>query len=756
MEEHREGSIPLENVSRHSVVSSDETPIYHDHGRITPPEYYANEGSGSSTNHDEELPGYSQVRSTGQMVGRGHSARIHRSVWVSFGTILYVAMAVYAWAIMATLPFHPIKGKSWGYSLKNNLYEDRLKKFDYALDKHLYRSAQIVQAIVQVATLPWITVVCASAAVIYTQNQKNAMDLRLRNVMALADRRWNELSLYWSLAHGGWKRHGSTLLFIAIFVWFFGVITYPVQSIFLTSQSIKAQNGPSERALIFDFVDDEYSTYPPQTGVDVFSTRADLSKADGNAYQPNLWDNSGEATFKTLSEISSGNFYSQIPSGFNTGLVRQFAPRVNSTAGYETIDPIDFPTNCSIGTDHFYADYSSSYAYSGTSRIYKWGVIACMTSNSSNTPWNFTRNRQDFTETLYLNFTSSITDGGYDPTITLYRITVNTTAGYFELPNYLNNGIPGPLLDDGPTSLCDKHCMNQGYWDSYQVLKRRAEDTSNITALQNASWSSFDQTYKGPLLMTALATFGPGSFFEMFTAEFDVMQDDVSFGGNDETCLAIPPLFNILSTTSSDYVTNEGCLQGDGYYTLAGGVITQYIDVFTSQANRFPTAFTAAAYLANQNFMKQLPGALYVYQDLGVDINIPSISLAGVIVVSVLMALYLIPLLCLSIYAGRYPRWTSRLDSFVMLRFGAFAGDKVFPLLVTRNLDEVSELDEMPGVIRNVAVPSDDDVIKIGRLGFGEGAALQRDHRYESFKGDDENLTDWETRAMQGSIRRRN
>lgn len=181
MEEHREGSIPLENVSRHSAVSSDETPIYHEHGPSTPPQYPAHDL------HDEELPGYSQVRSTGQMIGRGHSARIHRSLWVSLGTGLYVAMAIYAWAMIAFLSFRPIKAKTWGYSLKNNLYEGRDAVADFTVEKKIYRSARVIQTIVQLTTLPWITVVCASAAVIYTQNQKNSIRLRLRNVIALAD-----------------------------------------------------------------------------------------------------------------------------------------------------------------------------------------------------------------------------------------------------------------------------------------------------------------------------------------------------------------------------------------------------------------------------------------------------------------------------------------------------------------------------------------------------------------------------------------
>lgn len=50
------------------------------------------------------------------------------------------------------------------------------------------------------------------------------------------------------------------------------------------------------------------------------------------------------------------------------------------------------------------------------------------------------------------------------------------------------------------------------------------------------------------------------------------------------------------------------------------------------------------------------------------------------------MALYLLPLLALALYAGYYPRWTERLDSFVMLRFGAVAGDKIGARVGARDL----------------------------------------------------------------------
>ena len=50
-----------------------------------------------------------------------------------------------------------------------------------------------------------------------------------------------------------------------------------------------------------------------------------------------------------------------------------------------------------------------------------------------------------------------------------------------------------------------------------------------------------------------------------------------------------------------------------------------------------------------------------------------------------------------------------------MLRFGVFAGDKVFPLLIGRKIDKVLELDEMSGVVRDVATYPGGEAIKIGR-----------------------------------------
>ncbi|KAJ5128652.1 hypothetical protein N7476_007272 [Penicillium atrosanguineum] len=149
------------------------------------------------------------------------------------------------------------------------------------------------------------------------------------------------------ISPGMWKRYGSALLFVAIIVYIFGAITYPAQSLFLTTQLIKIPTEPSNRAVISDFStnDRQYiSTPDPQAGLDVLQARSALSQADSHTYHPNVWGNDSGVQFITLNGFSS--FYFQLLNGSNTGLLRQFAPHVNSTASYETIVAGQFPTNC--------------------------------------------------------------------------------------------------------------------------------------------------------------------------------------------------------------------------------------------------------------------------------------------------------------------------------------------------------------------------------------------------------------------------
>ncbi|RJE26738.1 hypothetical protein PHISCL_00969 [Aspergillus sclerotialis] len=79
-----------------------------------------------------------------------------------------------------------------------------------------------------------------------------------------------------------------------------------------------------------------------------------------------------------------------------------------------------------------------------------------MPANASQPLWKPTRDRQDFSEELFVHTTV----GRYEYTV---KITVDTTAGYFELPNYLNGGNPGPLLPKFPECTLESDCLGQVY-----------------------------------------------------------------------------------------------------------------------------------------------------------------------------------------------------------------------------------------------------------------------------------------------------
>ncbi|PKX90040.1 uncharacterized protein P174DRAFT_515258 [Aspergillus novofumigatus IBT 16806] len=682
---------------------------------VSSPSYQAAEYSendlspDSATSHNEEPPAYSRAPPATQVPGRGYSTTLHRSPGVLLPTLLYAALAIYAWVAIVYLSFRPMNAKSH-YSYPESL--------DYVRNEGVYRSAVVIRSLIITITLPWLSAVCASAAVIYVQNQKTADSLRMRQVTNLADRRWLDISLYKALVSGGWKKHGSTFMAFAITLHLIAGLTYPIQSIFIETKTIRVPESMDRVATIADLPRFRYrDTDTSLIGSDILTTRRALSDANSINLQPFLWQNTSGIQLHTLNDILSLNdsFYAQLPTGFNTGVLRQFAPRVNSSATYETITTSEFPSNCDSIPGSFYSRYYSEYT------VYEY-----------HKSWGGRRReivRSEFSETLYLNFTSTQGYSGDTPADgKLYRITVNTTAGYFELPNYMNEGVPGPLLEQDPVSLCGADCRYQTLDPHMSTNWIRRDNVTATDTLDTASWDPIATAKKGPLLTTALAMFGPGSFLDTFAAKLSAINDSfkrANFTG--DVCLDGPPLLNLILYES--YGPRRYCLDayvGTQYMgSYADTLIHQWLGYFLEAEDRFPMLFTAAAFLSNKQLLESVTGQWWIHQDLGAETTIPTISPSGIIVGSVLMALYIIPMLGLAFYAACYPRWTERLDSFTMLRFGAAIGDKLLPLRVARKADQIPVLDEIPGVVMDVSIPDGDEVLPMGTLGLGDGRPLQ-------------------------------
>jgi hypothetical protein len=134
-----------------------------------------------------------------------------------------------------------------------------------------------------------------------------------------------------------------------------------------------------------------------------------------------------------------------------------------------------------------------------------------------------------------------------------------------------------------------------------------------------------------------------------------------------DICLDIPPLMSLLEVSSamaSQDGFQQGCvLPADSPQVAVAEWIRSFVVL---DNNTLASAFTRVAYLVTKSMFDTTynsPGNLLVNIDPGIVYTIPAISLGGVIAISVLVGLYLIPFISLAIYEAIFPRWTRMLDS---------------------------------------------------------------------------------------------
>ncbi|KAL4939323.1 hypothetical protein BDV06DRAFT_38288 [Aspergillus oleicola] len=703
-----------------------------------------------------------------------HSFRIRCSFYGLFLAIVYAAFALSSWIITCYLSYRPTHGKSYRQTSK---YDDAEKTHAmYAESERYFHAARVLQTITSVLSLPLTSGICATAAVIFMQRSRN---LSLRQVMALADREWLPFAGNSRLIFGGAK-YWSPFLFLAFALNFLALIIAPLQSILLSTDTIKTPTESETIDYLLNLNDPTSSWgYPVDDDGDdnliTVMARSALNIASRDELQPQMWAGANVScnplsdTYQEYSpSLSSSSgyvcgdggatlanmptlpdpFLAELPSGFNTGLIRQFAPRINSTAQYQNITVEEFPTDCQSIPNGFFVDYTNTtlldYGLTET-----WGIQVCMPGDITQSPWQATRDRQDFSEVMYLN----VSIDGYTPSYgvyknslsTFYKITLNTTAGYFELPNYMNGGVAGPLLEKDPSDICQSDCTAQGYRSSsigYEYHHDRRQ-----SQLSEPSETPYEVVNKGPLLTIALALFGEGSFITTRARTPSAYAQTILAEGEDEddaywvgsgVCIDTVPLGQLFSEYSprgiNSCISNRsGGKEGWG----VGEQIAEWLGNFNNGDGTVANAFTAAAFLANQAWMRhhiasKTDRSLLVTYDLGTDTKVPSISLAGVVVVSVLLGVHVLSLLALGLYSAWSPRWTSTLDSFAMMRMGSDILPQL-PMLLSKGAHRVEVLDQAPGYVGDAAQNE-----RIGKLGVGAAGSLKKGRYFQAFHKDPE------------------
>lgn len=286
-----------------------------------------------------------------------------------------------------------------------------------------------------------------------------------------------------------------------------------MQTILLTQETIKTPKLPrSDRLRISRIVDvpDKFDTTDPnQSSLVTILTRNALKSTSNTTPQPRLWQedigcsssNASRTERCVLETTNLGNFsalsnpfLAQLPIGYHTGVIKQFIPRINSTVRWEPLPREDMPVDCGEMPDSFYVHYANATWPSEASRGYiggqpsNWSIQACMPGNQSLSPWSNSYSRQDFTEELYLNISVMGYEDDLDPTQSfdspntggVFKITADTTAGYFELPNYMNGGQAGSLIDGDPDD--DDHC---GFDCERQVYGRKSISPRAVPPVSN-------------------------------------------------------------------------------------------------------------------------------------------------------------------------------------------------------------------------------------------------------------------------------
>ena len=374
----------------------------------------------------------------------------------------------------------------------------------------------------------------------------------------------------------------------------------------------------------------------------------------------------GGTTFANINSLL-GTYIAQLPSGYQTGLMTQFMPRMNSSVSYTNVSEAEFPPNC----DTLPGAYYTNFIYNKTVLNLK----VCMPNGGNFSRWKATRDRQDISETMFLhagygNSRNPVTMN-LNPANATFKLVVNTTLGYFELPNYNNSGIAGPLLAKNPFD-----CKANPHQCVSQSLSKRS------LLVNESNFEVSRTTNPGPLTMMALALFDPGSFIATQFNQTAVQERDVFTPANLQPVVpcTVPPLILLqgddgISVQSRCYQTPSSA--NEGYISISDWL--KYFSNISDMQNALRASIIIASRTWLRNPLHNSNGNLQVNYDLGADSVRPRISSSGVILLSILQAIDLILLLGVAAYISFSYTWTKQFDASAMMRQGAARADE-FPL----------------------------------------------------------------------------
>jgi len=447
----------------------------------------------------------------------------------------------------------------------------------------------------------------------------------------------------------------------------------------------------------------------------------------------------------SFNDIPKVQFIATFPVGTDTGALRDLVLRLNMSVSCSLVPQSDFPSTCpGDGPLHqaFSNINSSTSAPFGDLFNPRYHARICAPGNTTLSLWKNTTDRQDPTEEFWLAYqrtllladggTWGITDGGSNYTQHCYG---NSTLGYFELPNYWNGHVAGPLLDKVPPNGPN--------------LTYRNGSSQHLTGGHPRDPPS-GQGVSGPFLSGIMANFGPNTFFTTAAANSNATSSSTTLS----LCAQLRYPFTSIANQyhfsesggsfSTGWMPRSARLRCDHSESADDPVpsllqaLMAWLPNFGDHDNAI-AAFTLATYAAANAILNvgpvQLTDGYFLSTSLGTPIQRPDITFTGMVVVSILLAVQIIGLTLLAVYASRKVTWTAALDSWAMLRLGAEIGRGNLPALSAFKAKRAGVLDAQKGWVGDLDVGGREGEAELRELGLGGEERVRGGTLYRIVKG---------------------
>lgn len=443
--------------------------------------------------------------------------------------------------------------------------------------------------------------------------------------------------------------------------------------------------------------------------------------------------------------LSKELFTAAFPTGTDAGVFRNLGLRLNVSVSCANVAQSDFPFSCA-GDNPLNQTFSNIKNNSdptpfGGFEKPRYRVRICAPGDSSKSPWQYISDRQDVYEEFWLDFQRTILPpgpndytrvdaGGSNFTLHCYG---NSTLGYFELPNYWNGHVAGCLLDKVPPN-----GRNLSYHNRDDDLLSGSPKENSVPKVA------------GPFLTAIMAVFGPNTFFDYAASKSNYTDAErllceqlrlpftrVSFpdSNSDSGSLYWNQTISSLDCPRTESITDPS---GDPLNSPVSPLLHDLLNWLPNfgDPNKATAALTLATYAASNAILNVGPGTglVPISACAGSDLQKPTMPLAAMVVITLLLAAQIAGLAFLAIYASRHASWTESLDAWAMLRIGAEIGLDV-PAVSAMTSQRVGMLDEKKGWVGDAGVEGSEGGVECRELVLGGRERIREGALYRMVRG---------------------